>query len=331
MTVNLSSPIEKIKNASDFIEEFKNNGNTLYVKREDLLPFCFGGNKVRLGAYYLEDAKKKGCGAMVIHGSGTSNMCRVLAALCSREQFPCHVLTNSEDDGTYIQTCNNVLFSNCGFPVTYCDQYDEEEKLQRIRADFEAKGLKVYYIYDDDSIPAAVQSYVDAYKEITGQAGDTPFDYIFITLGTGITFSGLLRGQEDYVAAQKEKGKDIKVPKIVGVTISRTPERAGEFVKKYSTLYRKENPAVDNGITADFEIYGGGRLGGYGVFDDDVLAGCRTFYGNTGIGLDPIYSGKSFYAMKKYIRENNITGKKILFVQTGSAPLFLNYAEKIFK
>lgn len=319
----LYSPIEKIDNAAFFIEEFNGNGNTLYVKREDLLPFCYGGNKVRLGTYYLADAKKKGCGAMIIHGSGTSNMCRVLAALCSREQFPCHILTNAEGDGTYMQTCNNVLFSNCGFDVTYCDKYDEEEKLQRIRAAFEGKGLKPYYIYDDDSIPAAVQSYVDVYNEIIEQTEGEPFDYIFVTLGTGITFSGLLRGQED-------RG-DAKAPKIVGVTISRTPERAGEFVKKYSALYRKEKPAKDDSAAADYEIYGGGRLGGYGVFDEDVLTGCRTFYGNTGIGLDPIYSGKSFYGMKKYIRENDLKGKKILFVQTGSAPLFFNYSEEIFK
>ena len=31
------------------------NNNEFYVKRDDLLPFCFGGNKARIAKTFLED------------------------------------------------------------------------------------------------------------------------------------------------------------------------------------------------------------------------------------------------------------------------------------
>ena len=44
------------------------NGNQIFVKREDALPFSFGGNKVRFAEAYLEDMQAKGCDAMIMYG-----------------------------------------------------------------------------------------------------------------------------------------------------------------------------------------------------------------------------------------------------------------------
>ena len=35
-------------------------GNRVYVKREDLLPYSFGGNKARIGLEYLADMERQG-------------------------------------------------------------------------------------------------------------------------------------------------------------------------------------------------------------------------------------------------------------------------------
>lgn len=37
----------------------KNNENNFFIKREDLIPFSFGGNKVRIGEKFVEDALEK--------------------------------------------------------------------------------------------------------------------------------------------------------------------------------------------------------------------------------------------------------------------------------
>lgn len=43
-----------------------------------------------------------------------------------------------------------------------------------------------------------------------------------------------------------------------------------------------------------------------------------------GIPLDSTYTGKAFQGMKKYIAENNIKNKNILFIHTGGTPLFFD-------
>ena len=43
------------------------DSNELYIKREDLLPFSMGGNKVRIGEAFFDDMKQKGCDCMVIY------------------------------------------------------------------------------------------------------------------------------------------------------------------------------------------------------------------------------------------------------------------------
>ncbi len=45
--------------------------------------------------------------------------------------------------------------------------------------------------------------------------------------------------------------------------------------------------------------------------------------------LDPVYTGKAFYGMSQYIRENKIQGKNILFIHTGGLPIFFAKGEMI--
>ena len=48
-------------------------GNQLYIKREDLIPFSFGGNKARKAALFFEDFDKGGYDCIVTYGSSSSN------------------------------------------------------------------------------------------------------------------------------------------------------------------------------------------------------------------------------------------------------------------
>ena len=70
-------------------------------------------------------------------------------------------------------------------------------------------------------------------------------------------------------------------------------------------------------------------LGGYGKYDAGLLAKLADLLYKEGIGLDPIYSGKAFFGMLDYLKDNNISGKKILFINTGSAPLFFDKLPEI--
>ncbi len=42
-----------------------NSDNTIYVKRDDLIPFSFGGNKVRIAKEFIDDMRDKNCNCMI--------------------------------------------------------------------------------------------------------------------------------------------------------------------------------------------------------------------------------------------------------------------------
>lgn len=58
------------------------NRNHIYLKREDLLPFSFGGNKVRIAKKFFEDMEATGKDCMVGYGNARSNLSRALANIC---------------------------------------------------------------------------------------------------------------------------------------------------------------------------------------------------------------------------------------------------------
>ena len=60
----IHTPIQKL--------EFPNDRNVrLYCKREDLLPFSLGGNKVRIGRAFFQDMQEKNKDCMIIYGNST--------------------------------------------------------------------------------------------------------------------------------------------------------------------------------------------------------------------------------------------------------------------
>ena len=55
------------------------NSLDIYVKRDDLLPFSFGGNKSRIAQEFYADMDVKGKDCMIGYGNARSNLSRALA------------------------------------------------------------------------------------------------------------------------------------------------------------------------------------------------------------------------------------------------------------
>ena len=60
------------------IQKIGTDNNEIYLAREDLLPFSFGGNKARKAQYFFNDMDKS-VDTVVTYGSGSSNHCRIIA------------------------------------------------------------------------------------------------------------------------------------------------------------------------------------------------------------------------------------------------------------
>ena len=66
------------------------------------------------------------------------------------------------------------------------------------------------------------------------------------------------------------------------------------------------------------------RLGGYGCYQEAVTKMIARVECQEGIAMDTTYVGKAFWGMTQFLQENDIQGKKVLFVHTGGTPLYFN-------
>lgn len=147
------------------------------------------------------------------------------------------------------------------------------------------------------------------------------FDYIFHASGTGTTQAGLICGQLLH--------KDYR--KIVGISIVRKNPRGRDVVLNSIHEYCKENEISTEETTIQkntifIDDYAGE---GYGKRNKEVLKTICEVMKKYGIPMDSTYTAKAFWGMKKYLIEQKITGKNVLFIHTGGTPLFFDDLRKI--
>lgn len=295
--------------------EIKGFSNRIFIKREDLIPYYFGGNKVRIAQEYYDDMDAQGKNCMVGYGNARSNLNRALAMMSISRGIPCHIISPADEDGERHKTFNSRMVEECRARFRYCTKQNVAETVDSVLDEIEAKGLLPYYVYGNhygrgnEAVP--VRAYAKVYHEIKKQEKELgiTFDYIFLPTGTGMTHSGLLAGQRE------ARGKET----IVGISIARTIEQETQTIQEYVEAY--EGKRVDDLKITLLDHY---IAGGYGKYNDAIRTTIYKMLRN-GIPLDPTYTGKAFWGMCDYIKKQAIQEKNILFLHTGGTPLFYDF------
>ena len=303
--------------------KFNDGRNNFYIKREDLLPFSFGGNKVRLAQKYFKDMDEKGCDCIIAYGNTRSNLCRVIANMSKSKGIPCIVISPTDESGARVETNNSLIVESMGAKIIPCAKYDVAATVKRTINECVVQGLNPYYIYGDiygkGNEKIAVQAYIEAYKEIKEQesAFDVHFDYIFLASGTGTTQSGLICGS---LLHNDDK-------QIIGISVARDAKRGCEVIADTVSAVMERKEGTIKAIHFEDKYV----VGGYGIYNEQIEGIIKLLLNTDGIPLDPIYTGKAFWGMAEYLKENLIEGKNILFIHTGGLPLFFDQLANMFK
>ena len=86
-----------MKNMEHYIEYIGEYcGSRIYMKRDDKLPFSYGGNKVRIASELFKDIRKGGYTAVISYGSAASNMNRAIADTAKAQGIKCYVIIKKE-------------------------------------------------------------------------------------------------------------------------------------------------------------------------------------------------------------------------------------------
>lgn len=338
------TPVHKLR--------FGDGENTFYMKREDLLPFSFGGNKVRFARKFVEDMQAQHCDSMIIYGNYHSNLCRILSTLCKELDMPCYMIHNTEDIKETRETNNSRIIREMGVHEIPCTKAGIDQAVRRAMEELREKGFRPYYIYGNERgegnewVP--MQAYVEAYEEICRYEENAGkyFDYIFLASSTNATQSGLLTG-----SLLRGDGR-----RIVGISVSRNERRGREVIARNVEEYCEKfgypsslrvKREIETGTTEGISAGNGAGVrtalqeeifpriyftdaymeGGYGAFSPQIRDTIHKVYASDGVYLDMTYTGKAFYGMMEYLKENKVCGKNILFLHTGGAPLFFDFLE----
>lgn len=307
---------EKSKGSSTPLMWVENNHfNKIYIKRDDLFPFSFGGNKARK-AYNFFKKFDEGCfDTVVTYGSSSSNHCRVISNMASARNVSCYIISPEEaSEPTY----NSKMMELFEAEITTVPVSEVSCTIEKKLTELKNKGKKPYFIAGGGHGNLGTKAYVDCYREIVEYelSNGIHFDYIFFASGTGTTQAGLVCGQLIH-------GDDRK---IVGISIARKNPRGRQVVIDSISDYLVENKynipdAVINDLTIFLDDYTGD---GYAKENEKIIDTINIMLKKYGIPMDSTYTAKAYSGMLSYIDENNIKDKNILFIHTGGTPLFFD-------
>ncbi len=288
------------------------DGNRLFIKRDDLLPYSFGGNKARKALLFFEEIDRGGYDCVVTYGSGSSNHCRVVANLCRGRNLPCRIIRPQEAAAPSYNSRMTDLFGAEHTTVPVSEVHDTiEETLAALRD----HGKKPYFIPGGGHGDIGTEAYVRCYQEIRDWEAENTvhFDCIFFASGTGTTQAGLVCGQLLTGDARQ----------IVGISIARKNPRGRDVVLDSVRSYmagRADEEAIQ-AATIFLDDY----TAGYGKDDARVNKTIRFVMSRWGIPLDATYTGRAFWGMCEVLSWGIIQGKNLLFLHTGGTPLFFDW------
>ncbi|SDE26964.1 1-aminocyclopropane-1-carboxylate deaminase/D-cysteine desulfhydrase [Pedobacter soli] len=260
--------------------------NHLSVKRDDLIDPYISGNKWRKLKYILAKARAENKTQLVTFGGAYSNHLVATAAAAARSGLKATAFVRGE----MVKNEMLLLCSLFGMELIFTDRESYRNKHQLFENHF-ANNAEAYFI--DEGGASAEATFGCA--EIIGELTET-YDHIFCAAGTGTTATGLLKG----IQQQQLPAKLHVVPVLKG----------GGFIAEEIARYTTINKQL--ALHLDY------HFGGYAKTTPELIHFIKTFTGQTGLLLDPVYTAKMFYAICDLEKKGQIhRNDRILAIHTG--------------
>ncbi len=297
------TPIERMPRLSAVL----GGGPTLLVKRDDAIPFAFGGNKVRKLALVAGKAKADGADTLITAGGVQSNHARATAAAAARLGMRAVLVVNGEPQPR--PTANALLDRLLGAEIVYVQERDQRmPKIAELAAKCRADGRRPFPIPIGASTPLGALAFALAVAELVDQM-PAP-DVIVHATSSGGTQAGL-------VAGCRLLGLHTRVLGISADDSSSSLQAAVRaIVSGIADELRMDPTGLARGtpIEVDDRFVGGG----YGVPTEASAEAIELTARTEALFLDPTYTAKAMAGLIAYVRQQKFTsGQTVLFWHTG--------------
>lgn len=280
---DIHSPVESL----DF-RLFREKNLTLHIKRDDLIHPFISGNKWRKLKYILQDAACQGKTHLVTFGGAWSN--HLLATACAGAKFG--LKTTAFVRGEDVSNASLSLCKLFGMELRFVNRTAYRDKQALFTLNF-GGDQQAYFVDEGGYSPEGAEGCIDIVHELT----DT-YDHIFCAAGTGTTLAGIAKA----LAACGSESQLHGVPVLAG----------GDFIR--DRIAELSTDAAANACILHTDYH----FGGYAKTKPELTEFVKYFCAQTGILVEPVYTGKLCYAVFDLARNGYFTdGDRVLIVHTG--------------
>jgi D-cysteine desulfhydrase len=291
-------------------------GAEIWLKREDLLPLAFGGNKLRNLEFLVGAALAAGADTLVTAGRRWSNHCRLTAAAGARAGLRVHLVLTGPPPAPGDDGSNQRLDELLGATIHWTAAEDRAERtalMERVGGDVRASGGRPFTIGVGGSGPIGAAGQVLAGLELAEQLvaagiGDAT---VVVPSATGGTQAGVLTGLS--LAAPPARP-------VIGIAVAAPstelrPTIVG-LLDGLAPLAGIRPP--DDAIQLEDDQLGAGYGRPTGASDEATELLART----EGVFVDPIYTAKALAGLIGRVRDGRLRGPVVFWHAGGTPGLF---------
>lgn len=269
----------------------------VFVKRDDLIDPDISGNKWRKLKYHIELCHARLNIGLLTFGGAYSNHLVATAAAAHRVGLASVGVVRGDElhpeSNETLRRCQalgmHLIFVSRDEYQLRHDKMYQQELLDRFPMHLLVQeGGAGYY---------GMVGCQEIWKEIT-----EPIDHVWAAAGTCTTACGLAMGLN--------QNQILHV-----VPVLKAFDAPGEM----SALYRQAGMDEEwaEVTLAKTRVHPEFHFGGYGKYTVELLEFIRSMYELHGIPLDPVYTGKAFYALCDELKKTSYNNTNVLFIHTG--------------
>jgi len=283
----------------------------VWIKREDLLPIGFGGNKLRNLEFLLGEALAEGADTVVTSGRRWSNHCRLTAAAGAMAGLEVHVVvTGPPVDPPTANLRLDELFGAIVHQAATGDRSAREALVRQVTADLRAAGRRPVVVDVGGSGVVGAVGQVLAGLEVVDQAATAGIviDALVVPSATGGTQAGLLVGLRTGGAATL----------VHGIAVTPADElrpRIDTLVAELATV-----PGLARVEAREIRLDEAQLGAGYGRPTAAAGEATRLLARSEGILVDPIYTAKALAGLVARVRDGTFDGRRVVFWHAGGTP-----------
>ena len=267
--------------------------NNVSVLRLDAIDRYLGGNKYFKLLFNINEIKKENHQTIITFGGAFSNHLAAFASL--RELFPTkNFIAIVRGDESMLEkslTLTRLRSLNIDIQFVHAGLY--RELCNNFKHDYFNQFSNALILPEGGSNQLALQGCQTIADYIPSS-----FNHIVLPIATGATMAGIIRGQQSYQT-------------VHGIAVL----KGKDFLQKNIETFLSNGEKT---TTSNYTIHDGYHHGGYAKTTTELMQFVSQFNEVNDFEIEPIYSGKMFYALFKMLSNGLFSpADNILAIHTG--------------